>query len=428
MSKREIFIIITLITIAFVRFLFFLPEKLPYDKAVGREVEFSGVVIDSPDERVYNKRLIVRPEEKESNILVVVPKREDILYGDKVKAKGVLETPENFMTDTGKEFNYERYLANKNIYFIINNAEVEVISQGNGNPIKSILFKIKDIFTKNIERVITAPASDLASGLILGARGGFDNNMRQEFINTGTIHIVALSGYNITIVAENVIKIFGLFLSQTFSAIFGIFIILLFILMTGASATAVRAGIMAGIVLFARITGRSYDAGRALVIALLLMVVYDLRVITDMSFQLSFLATFGILFITPKVFLFLKFLPIRFKIRETVATTLSATIAVLPIILNSTGVLSIVSIPANVIILPIIPFAMFFSFLTGAIGLISYTLSIPFAFISQVLLSFILWVIHLFASLPFASLTIKSFPLILTLVLYAIITWWVFKK
>jgi len=428
MSKREIFIIFILLAIAFVRFLFFLPARPPYEKAIGREVELTGVVIDSPDERVYNKRLTVRPDGQESSILVVVPREENVSYGDKILVSGTLETPENFITNTGKEFNYERYLANQNIYFIINDASVKIISQNNGSFIKSILFKVKDVFMKNLKRVIISPENDLASGLILGARGGFDNDMRQEFIITGTIHIVALSGYNITIVAENVMKIFGLFLSQTLSAIFGIFIIILFILMTGASSTAVRAGIMAVIVLFARITGRSYDAGRALVVALLLMVAYDLRVLTDMSFQLSFLATFGILFITPKLLLVLKFLPIRFKIRETVATTLSATIAVLPAILHSTGVLSIVSLPANVIILPIIPFAMFFSFMTGIIGVVSYTLSVPFAFISEALLSFILWVIHFFASFPFASLTIKSFPLVLIIILYSLIAWWVFRR
>lgn len=428
MNKKEIILIIILVSISLVRFFFFLPEKPAYDKVTGEEVIVEGLVIDAPDIRLLNQRIIVKPTNQESNILVVIPKEIEIFYGDKVKVEGILETPENFITNSGKEFNYERYLANKDIYFIIKNAKVEIISHNNNSWIKANLFKLRNAFMKNIERVVPSPESDLANGLILGARGGFDNEMKNEFISTGTIHIVALSGYNITIVAEGIMKLFGLIFSQTLSIIFGIFVIILFILMTGATATAIRAGIMAMIILFARLTGRSYMAGRALVIAGLLMITYDLRVITDISFQLSFLATAGVLFITPKVIIWVKFLPMRFKIRELVATTIAATIAVLPILLYSTGIFSLVSLPANILILPFIPLVMLFSFITGVVGFISTTLSIPFAFISDQLLSYMLFIIHFFASLPFASVTIKSFPLILTILLYVLLSWWVFRK
>lgn len=428
MSKKEIILIFILIVIALVRFFFFIPEKIDFDNVVGKEVYFIGEVIEPPDVRLNNQRVTIKPDGHESNILVVIPRSSLVFYGDIVEVKGILETPENFITNVGKEFNYKRYLANKDIYYILQRATVEIISSGNGNKIKSILFKIRDSFMKNIEKIISPPRSDLANGLILGARGGFDEETREEFINTGTIHIVALSGYNVTIVAEGVMKLLGLVLSQALSVFFGIFVIFLFIIMTGASSTAVRAGIMATILLFARLTGRTYDAGRALVIAGLLMIAYDPRTITDISFQLSFLATGGILFITPKVFVWLKYIPIRFKIRELVATTISATISVLPILLFTTGIFSIVSIPANILILPVIPFAMLFSFLTGILGFVSTTLSLPFGYISHLLLSYIMSVIHIFSSLPFASVHTKTFPLFLVILLYIGLFWWVFRK
>jgi competence protein ComEC len=428
MFKKEIILIFILIGIALLRFFFFIPEKPDFDNVVGKEVYFMGEVVEPPDVRLNNQRITVKPNDHESNILVVAPRSFEVSYGDIVEVKGILETPENFITNVGKEFNYKRYLANQDIYYILQNASLLVISSGNGNKIKSILFKIRDSFMLNIEKIISPPRSGLANGLILGARGGFDEETREEFINTGTIHIVALSGYNVTIVAEGVMKILGLFLSQALSIFFGIFVIFLFIIMTGASSTAVRAGIMATILLFARLTGRNYDAGRALVIAGLLMITYDLRTITDISFQLSFLATGGILFLTPKVILWLKYIPIRFKIRELVATTISATISVLPILLYITGIFSVVSIPANILILPIIPFAMLFSFLTGILGFISANLSLPFGYISHLLLSYILSIIHFFASLPFASVHTKTFPLVLVILIYIYLIWWVFKK
>jgi competence protein ComEC len=428
MSRKEIFVIIFLLTVAFVRFKFFLPTPLDYSNAVGKKVALEGTVVEDPDVRLSTVRLTVKPKNQESNVLVVVPSGTEVAYGDVVKVSGMLETPENFITNSGKEFNYGRYLANQDIYFIIKNAQVEVISSGHGFTIQAVLYRLRNSFMRNIGNVISPPESDLADGLILGARGGFDNDMRNEFVSTGTIHIIALSGYNVTIVATGIMKVLGLILSQTLSIIFGIFVIILFIMLAGASSTAIRAGIMAVIALFARMTGRNYDAGRALVIAALVMVAYDVRVLTDISFQLSFIATFGVLFITPLVIKWVRFFPMRFGLRELVATTIAATISVLPILLYSTGILSLVSLPANILILPFIPITMFLSFVVGMFGFVSYFLSVPFAYLAHILLHYILAVIHFFASLPFVSITIQSFPLWLAIVLYVAILWWVFGK
>jgi competence protein ComEC len=428
MSKKEIMIIAVLVIIACARFFFFMPMVPSYGEVIGKSVLIEGIVNDNPDIRLKNQHLNIKLKDKDINILVIVGREIEVSYGDIVKVSGVLEEPENFTTNSGKEFNYKRYLANQDIYFLIKNADIEIISSGNGNKVKSLLYKIRSAFMKNINKVISMPESDLANGLVLGARGGFDEDTRNDFIETGTIHIVALSGYNVSIVAENIMKAFSLILSEVIAIIFGIIVILLFIIMTGASATAIRAGIMATIMLLGRMTGRNYLAGRALIIAGLLMITYDPRVLSDMSFQLSFIATGGVLYVTPKVLNWFKFLPMRFGFREMVASTMAATISVLPILLYLTGILSLVSIPANILILLFIPIAMFFIFLTGIVGFISSLLSVPFGYISHLILSYILAVIHSLGTLPFASITIQSFPLALTILVYIFLLWWVFKK
>jgi competence protein ComEC len=158
------------------------------------------------------------------------------------------------------------------------------------------------------------------------------------------------------------------------------------------------------------------------------MVAWDPRVLTDMSFQLSFLATGGVLYLTPKVLNWFKFLPMRFGFREMVATTVAATIAVLPILLYLTGILSLVSLPANALILLFIPSVMFFIFVTGILGFISPILAIPFGYISYLILLYILSVIHFLGSLSFASVSILSFPLPLVILIYAFLLWWVFRR
>lgn len=428
MSRKEIFILLVLIIIAFTRFLFFIPKPPLYTDSVGKHVKVEGLVVDTPDVRLKNQHIILKPSNQKTNILLVISRDINISYGDMVVVNGVLEEPENFITSSGKEFNYKRYLSNQNIYFIIKNCEIEVLSSSNGNKLKYYLYNIRKYFLNNINNSLPFGESGLASGLILGARGGFDNETKDKFISTGTIHIVALSGYNITIVVENVMKLMGLLFSEILSILFGFIVIVLFILMAGVTATSVRAGIMASIMLLGRMTGRVYDAGRALVVALLLMITYDPRVVTDISFQLSFLATFGVLFITPKIIKYFYFIPIRFGFRELIATTISATISVLPTLLYSTGIFSLVSLPTNILILPFIPLTMFFSFIVGLFGFISPIIVLPFAYIAHLLLSYILYVVDFFASLSFASFGIKSFPLILVVVIYLFILWWVFRK
>jgi competence protein ComEC len=428
MSKKEIVIVLILIAVAIVRFFFYLPKAPDYSDVVGESVSLIGQISEDPDIRLKNKHLNIKLKDKDVNILIFVGRDVEVSYGDEVKVKGVLEEPENFTTDVGKEFNYKRYLANKDVYYLIKNADIEIVSSGNGSKIKTLLFKLRNSFIRNINRVIPMPESDLANGLILGVRGGFDEETNKEFIDTGTIHMIALSGYNVSIVANGVMKTFGTILSQTLSIVLGIVVILLFIIMTGASSTAIRAGIMATIMLLGRMTDRRYIAGRALVVAGLLMVAYDPRVLVDMSFQLSFIATGGVLFLTPKVLNWFKFLPLRFGIREMVASTVAATISVLPILLYLTGVLSLVSLPANFLILLLIPTAMLFIFITGMLGFISPLLFIAVGYITYLILLYILSVIHFFGSLSFSSISIQSFPLLLTIVIYSFLFWWMFKK
>ncbi len=428
MSKKEIILIIFLAIIAGVRYLFFIPQAPNFDYLVGENIGFVGQIVENPDERLNSQQLKVKINNQKIYLLVSTSKATEYKYGDKIYAEGKLSKPENFITAQGKEFNYIKYLANQDIYFLLKYPKIEIITRDNGNSVYAFLYKIKNSFIKSINKVIDLPESSLAGGLVLGLKGGFDEEMRNNLIETGTIHIVALSGYNVSIVAEGVMKAFKQVFSQNISIVLGMVTILLFVILTGAEATAVRAGIMATIMLVGRMTGRKYLAGRGLVIAALLMITYDPRIVTDMSFQLSFIATAGVLFLPTKILKYFSFLPVRFGVREMVVSTVSATISVLPIVLYSTGVLSIVSILVNLLILLFIPYAMLFVFIAGALGLISKAIAIPFGFIAFIILHYILSAINIFGSFRFSSFTIQSFPLIIVILLYAGILWWVFIK
>ncbi|OGI57105.1 hypothetical protein A3B85_03175 [Candidatus Nomurabacteria bacterium RIFCSPHIGHO2_02_FULL_37_13] len=392
-----------------------------FESQVNQQVSFSGKIVDESDIRENNQKLTVETMKNDEKIKILITTNfsESFRYGDEINFSGKLEKPGNFITDQGKEFDYINYLRKDGIYYIMNYVNVEIISYGNGNFIKSALFSVKEKFLEKMNFVMASPENLLMGGLILGEKSSFSQDLRQSFVDTGTIHIVALSGYNITIVAEWFMKLFS-FLPKNLGIGMGILAILLFILMTGGSSTAVRAGIMATLALIARATGRNYDVARALILAGIFMILFNPFILVyDVSFQLSFIATVAVIFLAPKIEKHFLWVTTRFELRDIISVTCAAYVLVLPFILYKMGNLSLVALPANILILPFIPFTMLLGFLTGFMGVFWYVFAVPLGYISYLFLHYELGVINFFANIPFASFSIPNFPLILTLLIYA---------
>jgi competence protein ComEC len=196
--------------------------------------------------------------------------------------------------------------------------------------------------------------------------------------------------------------------------------ILLFVVMAGGQSTAVRAGTMAVLALVARATGRTYDVARGLILVGVVMIIFNPFVLVhDVSFQLSFIATVAVIFYSPRIEKYFTWVPKRFGLRDIVAVTTACYIFVLPYILYKMGNLSLVALPANMLILPFIPPIMLLGFLTGFLGIIWYALSVPVGYLASILLGYQLEVVNVLANVPFAALTVPNFPPWLVIVIYA---------
>jgi competence protein ComEC len=425
-SKNKLGVIVGVFILAFSFGIFrfnMVDVSLPivFESQVDKKGIFSGEIIDEPSIGDTNQKFSVEIQNKKekTRILLSANLNEDLKYGDKINFEGILEKPENFITDQGKEFDYINYLRKDGISYVVRYPVVEVVSHNNGNFIRSSLFYVKEKFLNKMNLAISEPESLLMGGLILGEKASFNEALRQSFVDTGTIHIVALSGYNVTIVAEWIMKIFSSF-PKNIGLGAGIFSILLFVLMTGGSSTAVRAGIMASLALFARLIGRNYDVTRALILAGIIMILINPFILVfDVSFQLSFIATIAVIFFAPRIEKYFLWITPRFKLRDIISVTCAAYIFVLPFILYKMGNLSLVALPANALILPFIPFTMILGFLTGFTGIIWYVFAIPFGALSYVLLHYELSIINFFSNIPFAAISVPNFPLILVLMIYA---------
>ena len=403
------------------------------EHSVGQKVTLTGV-IDAPSQKQYNQEATLSLDDGET-ILIYVGNYPTLSYGDKISVTGILQKPKNFTTDQGAEFDYISYLYKDDIIYVLPNAKATIIAHSKGSPITGPLLSFKNWFIEGYEKILPPDDADLMGGLTLGTKENISKEFRDNLITTSTIHIIALSGYNVTIVASFLQSLLAHipFLGARGALIGGGIGIILFVVMTGMQSSAIRAGIMALIGLFGRGTGRMYDAFRALICAGLVMIIWNPKyLVYDVSFQLSYLATLGMIFLTPIFLHLFRGVPEnilkKIPLRELMSTTLGAQTAVMPFIIYKMGVLSIIALPANIFVLPAVPIAMGIGTVAGIIGNVSRILATPFAYVTHLLLTYITVMVNFFAHVPFAYVALKNVSIFLCLFFYAILILWIWQN
>lgn len=406
------------------------PRHIPdsFVPLLGTTVSLEGTVVADPEMRDTSQHIVVEVEREEmtTRVLANVAPFTQISYGDSVRLHGKLETPEPFETDGNRTFAYDLFLAKDGIFATMPRASLEVSAPRNGFSFFGMLFDGKHAFAHALNTALPEPESALASGILVGGKQGLGRDTLDAFTAAGLLQIVVLSGYNVMIVAEAVRKLFS-FLPKVASLSVGAFAVALFVLAAGAGSSAVRAGIMALIALYARATGRTYDALRGLVAALIVMCLWSpLSLVFDPGLQLSALATFGLIIGTPLLESRLIWLKSAF-LRDMVATTIAAQVAVLPLLLYQSGNLSLVSFIANIATMPVIPAAMLLSFVAALIAFPLPALAPVAGFPAFLLLAYVVSVADIGAALPLGHFTIPAFSFAFVLAAYAALWWCVVR-
>lgn len=217
--------------------------------------------------------------------------------------------------------------------------------------------RLRQAVQQKIIQTYDPPLVWLASGLLIGERGGWSQSFTTLFQRVGLSHIVALSGWNVTILSGVVLWILIRWgCSARVAAVGGLSVVVSFVIFTGASASLVRAAIMFGLCVLARWLSRPQSATRVLLITAALMVLAKPALLMwDVSFQLSLLATLAL--VVGGWSFFDSFEAPVWEVSQTVRTTLAVTILTLPYMLWKFGRFSLVAIPLNILILPMLPLA-----------------------------------------------------------------------
>lgn len=384
------------------------------------EVTLSGVVVSEPDERGTHTNIIFAPDTLSYRVLVRTSAYTDISYHDRLRVEGILLPTEDFLTEEDRVFRYRGYLAKDNIYAVMafpGTLERETRER----TFLGSLFGVKDTYVASLNQLLPEPHAALAAGITVGERRSLGDELTEDFRDTGLIHIVVLSGYNVAVIVIFISFLFAR-LPDPIRYSLALLSIFLFVLLVGASAPVVRAGIMGGIGVIGMMSKRSYDAAHALFIAGgIMLLINPYLLVYDPSFQLSFVATLGLLFGAPLLEEKLRFIPQVLKLRELAAITIATQIAVLPLLLFLIGELSFVALPVNLLALPAIPLAMLAVFLAGLFGILHTFFALPFSFGAYLLLEYVLRIVDFFAHLPIATTAIPSFPLVFLGVAYALL-------
>ncbi len=362
------------------------------------------------------------------HLLVKLPPYPHYRYGQQLQLRGELSLPAT--ARRAGEFDYRDYLARQGIFVLMQDPLVRVLPGTQGNPFYRGLLAFRDHCQAVLLRSLPEPQASLAIGILLGLQSSVPDEVSNAFSTTGLSHILVVSGWNFTIVAAILGSIATrLRLGRGISFWCSLAVMWIYALFVGAAPGVIRAAVMASTVLLAQTLERSSQPWHLLGFACLILSAWDPQALWDLGFQLSVLATAGLFaFATPIQEWLQRCPPLRWPglswATEALTATLAAQVLALPIILYHFGNLSVIAPLANVLIVPVVPYAMLLGSITLLSGLcwlplgqwIALGVWVPLAWISEGAV--------LLAQVPGAAVQIPPFPLWLLLSYYTVIVGW----
>jgi competence protein ComEC len=429
-----------------------------------------GIVVSEPSVRQTQALVRVDVSKIQTNgrwsdvhgrALVSVPRDTPVKYGDEVQVDGAPETPPD-----GADFSYREYLAREQVFTLIRNARLYTISSGKGDAFWTSLYAFKDAAETAINQLLPEPSAALLTGILLGDDSGIPPALKEAFSVTNTAHIIAISGFNIAVLIgvltyvlrrpSHVLQARAVnapttgFVTRAFALLTGhlttlliILFLILYTLLVGASASVVRACIMGSLVVIALDVGRTSWAFNALAIAAFVMTLLNPYVLWDIGFQLSFLATLGLLIYAPRLqnriegWLKKRVDDARARqivefFKDALIVTLAAFVVTAPLIIVYFHRVSLIGFLTNFLVLPVQPAIMVLggaatllqmaanwlesiSFLNVVIGALAQVI----AWGAYVCLQYTILVVQATAAIPFGSFQVTRIDAPLVIAFYA---------
>ncbi|MDO9087318.1 MAG: ComEC/Rec2 family competence protein [Anaerolineaceae bacterium] len=370
-----------------------------------QELKITGVVCADPQQYERHTRLIVCVDRLLAPIdrnlegkILVIQRTGEWKYGDRVNIRGQVLTP-----DENEAFSYKDYLAQRGIHSMMVYPYVQWLERGQAGWVKTGLFALRQTAYQRIQTFFLQPEAGLLSGILLGIETDIPSDLKRAFQDTGTAHIVAISGFNMTILAGIFLKGFRKWLSIWWAALLAIVVISLYTILVGANPAVIRAALMSCLAMSAGLIGRGQSGIYTLSLTAAVMCLFNPLLVWDPGFQLSATATLGLVLYSDRMMNWFRNLAGRYlpesivervtgPVSDYFLFTLAAQVMTLPVVLYHFEQLSLTTLLANPLILPVQPLVMILGGIAVLVGLLisplgqllSYLVWAPLFYTNQV--------------------------------------------
>lgn len=334
-------------------------------------------------------------------------------YGDLLELSGELETPPTF-----DDFDYREYLLRRGIVSLIDYPQARLLESGQGNPFRAGLIQVRERLASALAQALPEPEASLAAGVLLGTRSALPQDLKDDMNATGTSHLVAVSGQNVTLLAGMVIAVLAWAIGRRPAAWVALLAVIGYALLVGGQPSVIRAAIMGGLYIVASSLGRQSSAPVGLALAAAGMIAFDPQLAHDVSFQLSFAATLGLIALAPPLrewaeavlsrWPALAQFPLTRPLVELAAVTAAAIAFTMPIAAVNFQRVSLVAPLANLLAVPAFIAVAATAALTAAVGTLLPAAAEHLGWIAWPPAAYMVAVIRLFAALPWASLELTG--------------------
>jgi competence protein ComEC len=401
------------------------------------KVSLRGLVVNDPlpRDRSANLQLSVRELKADAtwipmrgHVLVQVPSYEEYRYGDELEVQGALETPPVY-----ESFSYRTYLARQGIHSLLRYPRITLLARDQGQPLSTFLYTLKRRTQGVISAILPEPQAALLTGILLGSDEAIPSSLMDQFRATGTAHIIAISGFNITIISAALVRVFSRLLQRYAALIVAVGAIALYTVLVGAEPPVVRAAIMGGLSALALIVGRQGHALTSLLAAAWLMTAWQPLTLWDVGFQLSFSASLGLILYAETLQKAAESLLERFVSMEAAApvarllnasllSTLAALATTLPLMIYHFGDFSPLSLVSNLLILPLQPAIMYLGSTAAMAGLAYLPLGQVLGWAAWLFLTYTIRIVEITANWIHSSGASSSIHPALLLAYYGLLT------
>ncbi|MBI4812222.1 ComEC/Rec2 family competence protein [Candidatus Falkowbacteria bacterium] len=402
----------------------------------GQEVKVVGVIANEPDVREDKMKLEIESEKLKvgrgykdvyGKILVTTNLYPAYQYGDELEIKCKLEKPEQI-----RDFAYDRYLARYDIYSVCYWPEIRLLASGKSNKFYQNIFIFKNKLREIIDAGLPEPESNLAGPLILGGQKGMGEKLRQKFSQTGLSHITAVSGMNVSMLAVMVaFLLYGAGLRRSCVFYASTAFLIVYVILVGAPASAMRAGLMGFLVLWALHLGRLNKLTNSLALAAAILLLINPKLLRDdIGFQLSFLAIAGLIYLYPLLDERLQKIkiPKLAGLRDIFSATLAAQIFTLPIIALNFSQVSAIAPIANLVVLWTLPFVTAAIIAALLLGFLFLAFSFLFFAPSLIFLKYIIFAVEQLSKVPYAYFQVDYLSKWWIALYYLCMGWFIFLK